>query len=101
MRMLFTEAFGIESQSNKFTELEPFKMPAAEELFKYSHVLITPKWILSMSNLSSNVTSKSKHEYLHMTTKTNVKLKETIFQLIFCYLLPPFCFGIFAGSFTY
>ena len=34
MRMLPTEAIGIESQSNKFPELEPFKM-AGEELIEY------------------------------------------------------------------
>ena len=33
-----------------------------------------------------------------MTTKTNVKLKGTILQLAFRWLLPPFCFGISAGS---
>ena len=33
-----------------------------------------------------------------MTTKTNVKLKETILQLAFHWLLLPFCFGVSAGS---
>ena len=36
-----------------------------------------------------------------MTTKTNFKLKETILQLAFHWLLPPFCFGISAGSTKY
>ena len=36
-----------------------------------------------------------------MKTKTNVKLKETILQFAFRWLLPPFCFGISTGSAKY
>ena len=36
-----------------------------------------------------------------MRTKPNVKLKETILQLAFRYLLPPFCFEISGGSAKY
>ena len=41
-RMIFTEAIGIESQSKKFPELEPFKM-AAEELIEYLRYIQRPK----------------------------------------------------------
>ena len=40
--MLLTEAIGIESQSNKFPELEPFKM-AGEELIEYLLYIYHPK----------------------------------------------------------
>ena len=40
--MLLTEAFGIESQSNEFPELEPFKM-AEEELIEYLPYIYHPK----------------------------------------------------------
>ena len=40
--MVLTEAIGIESQSNKFPESEPFKM-AGEELIKYSLYIYNPK----------------------------------------------------------
>ena len=49
-RMLLTEAIGIESQSNKFPKLEPFKM-AGEELLSIYCIFTIPKWILRMSNL--------------------------------------------------
>ena len=41
-RMLLTEAIGIESQSNKFPELEPFKM-AGLELIEYLLYIYHPK----------------------------------------------------------
>ena len=40
--MLLTEAIGIESQSNKFLELEPLKM-AGEELIEYLPYIYHPK----------------------------------------------------------
>ena len=40
--MLLTEAIGRESQSNKFLELEPFKM-AADNLIKYLQYIYHPK----------------------------------------------------------
>ena len=36
-----------------------------------------------------------------MTTKTSVKLKETILQLAYRWLLPPFCFRISTGFAKY
>ena len=41
-RMLLTEEIGIESQSNEFPELEPFKM-AGEELIEYLLYIYHPK----------------------------------------------------------
>ena len=77
-RMLFTEAIGRESQSNEFPELETFKV-AAEELLEYLPHIYHP----IIDNEREKSYQKVKHEHLHMTTKANVKLKETILQIGF------------------
>ena len=68
-RMLFTEAIGRKSQLNEFLELESFKM-AAEVLIKYLQYIYQPKINTEHEQSYQQV---NKHEYLHMTTKTNFK----------------------------
>ena len=76
--MLFTEATGIESQSNEFPVLEPFKM-AVEELIEYLPYIYHPKIVTEHEKSYQ----KKKQEHVHMITKTNVELKKKILQLAF------------------
>ena len=55
--MLLTEAIGIESQSNEFLELEPFKM-AGEELIEYLSYIYHPK-----------MASEDEQSYNHVKTR--------------------------------
>ena len=96
--MLLTEAIGIESHSNEFPELEPFKM-AGEEFLSIYRIFTIPK--MDSENEQSYHQVKTRRFVLDNKHKINVKLKETILQLMFCYLFPQFCFGSSAGSSKY
>ena len=61
--MLLTEAIGIESQSNEFPELEPFKMVWREELIECLSYIYHPK----VDSDKSNLITKKKHEDLDLT----------------------------------
>ena len=95
--MQLTAAIGIESQSNEFPESEPFKM-AGEELIEYLPYIYHPK--MDSENEQSYHQVKTRR-FVYLTTNTNVKLYETILQLTFRYLLPPFRFGSSADSSKY
>ena len=69
-RMLLTEAIGIESQSNKFLELEPFKM-AGEELIEYLSYIYHPK--MDSENKQSYHQVKTRRFVLDNKNKCQIK----------------------------
>ena len=87
--MLLTEAIGIESRSNEFPELEPFKM-SGEELIEYLPYIYHPK-----------MDSENEQSYHQVKTRRFVLDNKHKCQITFRYLLPPFCFGSSAGSSKY
>ena len=79
-RSLLTEAIGIESQLNKFREIEPFKT-AGEELIEYLPYFLPPQngfWVWAILSINKNWRSardgKNKCQIKRNNSSTHVSL---------------------------